>query len=55
MVSILATVLAGVGSALNVLGAIVAGLLTLVGLVRAALLALGGYLLYTTDAGQQAL
>jgi len=55
MVSILATVLAGVGSALNVLGAIVAGLLTPVGLVSAALLALGGYLLYTTDAGQQAL
>jgi len=51
----LGTVLAGVGAALKLLVIAFGAILTPVGLVVAALASLGGYLLYVSGAGQQAL
>jgi hypothetical protein len=51
----LASVVTGVSTALGVIGAVVGAILSPVGLVIAALASLGGYLLYVSGAGQQAL
>ncbi|MGQ9823317.1 MAG: hypothetical protein ACUVQK_15805, partial [Thermogutta sp.] len=47
--------LAGAGTALGVIGTVLGAILSPVGLVIAALASLGGYLLYVSSAGQQAL
>ena len=52
---VVATVITGIGSVLATLGTIVAALLSPIGLVTAAVVALGGYLLYVSDAGSAAL
>ena len=51
----MATVAAGVGTALAAVGTVLGAILSPVGLVVAALAALGGYLLYVSGAGEQAL
>lgn len=51
----LASVVAGVGTALGVIGTVLGAILSPVGLVIAALASLGGYLLYVSGAGHQAL
>ncbi len=51
----LAGIVAGVGTALGVIGTILGAILSPVGLVITALASLGGYLLYVSGAGQQAL
>lgn len=51
----LASIVAGVGTALGVIGTVLGAILSPVGLVIAALASLGGYLLYVSGAGQQAL
>ena len=51
----LASVVAGVGTALGVIGTVLGAILSPVGLVIAALASLGGYLLYVSGAGGQAL
>jgi hypothetical protein len=52
---VLASIVAGVGTALGVIGTALGAILSPVGLVVAALASLGAYLLYVSDAGQQAL
>ncbi|MGE4340609.1 MAG: phage tail tape measure protein, partial [Pigmentiphaga sp.] len=51
----LASIVTGVGTALGVIGTAIGAILSPVGLVIAALASLGGYLLYVSGAGQQAL
>jgi len=51
----LASIAAGVGTALSMIGTVLGAILSPVGLVIAALASLGGYLLYVSGAGQQAL
>ena len=51
----LASTVAGVGTALGAIGTVLGAILSPVGLVIAALASLGGYLLYVSGAGQQAL
>ncbi|MCC7409961.1 MAG: hypothetical protein IT442_17980 [Phycisphaeraceae bacterium] len=51
----LAVVVTGVGTALKLLGAALGLLISPIGLVISAVVALGAYLLYTTDAGAKAL
>lgn len=51
----LVSIVTGVGTALGVIGTVLGGILSPVGLVIAALASLGGYLLYVSGAGQQAL
>ncbi len=51
----LASIVTGVGTALGVIGTVLGAILSPVGLVIAALVSLGGYLLYVSGAGQQAL
>ena len=55
ILGVLATIIAGVGTAISLLGALIGALLTPIGLVSVALVALGGYLLYTSGVGEQAL
>lgn len=55
VLGILATVVTGVGMALKLFGAVLAFLVTPIGLVIAAVVALGAYILYATDAGAKAL
>jgi hypothetical protein len=52
---VVATVITGIGSVLATLGTIVAALLSPIGLVTAAVVGLGTYLLYVSDAGSAAL
>jgi hypothetical protein len=49
------TIASGVGSVFSLLGTILGGLLSPIGLVIAGVLALGGYILYATGAGVKAL
>ncbi|GAB6188130.1 phage tail tape measure protein [Thermopirellula anaerolimosa] len=51
----LASIVTGVGTALSVIGTVLGAILSPAGLVIAALASLGGYLLYVSGAGQQAL
>ena len=51
----LASIVAGVGTVLGVIGTVLSAILSPVRLVIAALASLGGYLLYVSGAGQQAL
>ena len=51
----LASIVTSVGMALGVIGTVLGAILSPVGLVIAALASLGGYLLYVSGAGQQAL
>ncbi|MCR4414628.1 MAG: phage tail tape measure protein [Thermoguttaceae bacterium] len=50
-----ATIITGVGTALGTIGAVLGAIVSQVGLVIAALASLGGYFLYVSGAGQQAL
>ena len=52
---VLASIASGVGTAIGVIGTVIGALLSPVGLVVAALASLGGYFLYASGAGQQAL
>lgn len=52
---VLATIITGIGSAFAALAPIVAFLISPIGLVTTAIVALGGYLLYVSDAGSAAL
>ena len=52
---ILATIITGIGTAFAAIGTVIGFLLTPVGLVTAAVVALGGYLLYVSNAGSAAL
>jgi diacylglycerol kinase len=54
-IGILAAVVSGVGVVLKVLGAVLAWMLSPIGLVVAAVVALAGYILYATGMGAQAL
>ena len=51
----LATIVVGVGTALGTIASLFGAILTPIGLVTTALVSLGGYLLYVSGAGQQAL
>jgi len=51
----LASIVTGVGTVLGVIGTVLGAILSPVGLVIAALASLGGYLLYVSGTGQQAL
>lgn len=52
---VLASIVTGVGTALGVIGTVLGAILSPVGLVIAALTSLGGYLLYVSGAGEEAL
>ncbi|GIW89560.1 MAG: hypothetical protein KatS3mg108_3884 [Isosphaeraceae bacterium] len=55
ILGVVATIITGVGTAISILGTVIGALLTPIGLVSVALVALGGYLLYTSGVGEQAL
>ena len=53
--SLLATIVSGVGTVLHILGAVLAWMLSPIGMVIVAVVALAGYILYATGAGAKAL